>query len=385
MLVLLILALYVISSSEVESLNSFASSRRASIRRPSCYSSRRDCLVKLDNGEECDLLPIPNRALVDIVQPGEFKLTRLLPSVWTFFDGVYFTLIIRHGRRLALVDFPESASSAKPDGSGTILTDAVEQVMNGSRPYRVDMIYSHAHFDHIGFAGRVFKHFTSAYKGVRIQVWGTKETKDLIKISKNGKAIQLTKVVGKKGRVLRLSHNLVLDMKMLGGHTQKDLAILVRPYKQHKGILMYVDVIFPFWVPPFNFGVTQDLREYINAQKAILKLDFDVLVPGHIMLGTKKDIRTNIRYAKDVISAAQAAVEGVTRKDLLAGGLRQVSNPKARAFGNFYFSVFNVSRKLQIDVCYRILFDKWACRLASFDVVARSHCNTAIFFLLLDA
>ncbi len=37
----------------------------------------------------------------------------------------------------------------KEDGSGTRITDAVEEIMNGDVPETVTMVYSHEHFDHV--------------------------------------------------------------------------------------------------------------------------------------------------------------------------------------------------------------------------------------------
>lgn len=131
----------------------------APLSRASFYRSRRaalaECLRDLDAGRTCATLPTPRRNRVIRLPPATYNLTSLRRGVFLYDDGAYLTLILARADRLAIVDFPDSAGSNPPNGTGTLLTTAIDEVLAGRTPARVDMVYSHEHFDHIGGATRV--------------------------------------------------------------------------------------------------------------------------------------------------------------------------------------------------------------------------------------
>lgn len=347
---------------------------------PTCKQALSTCLGKLDKGEECDLLPTPKRLFVPSVPPGTFVLSVLRKGVWVYNDGLYLTLIMKVGTHLALVDFPDSPNTNKPDGSGTRLSDATEQVLGGTIPTKIDMIYSHAHLDHIGTAVKFYNFARMAYPKAKIEVWGSKESRELAEDSTSNRAVAVTKIVGKKGRTVRIGGRLKVNLRRIGGHTQEDLAIYIARDGDEKGILMFVDVVFPKWAPTFNLAITQDVRDFIEAQEELLKLDFDVFVSGHFQLGSRRDMMVNLKYAKDLVAAGATALKEVTGEVLLAGGVGRVEDPSDLAFGNIYFPIFSVLRKLQVDICTRILLEKWGCRLGGLDLAARGHCFISVTY-----
>lgn len=143
---------------------------------------------------------------------------------------------------------------------------------------------------------------------------------------------------------------------------------------------MFVDIAFPRWAPPFEFAETQDLREYIAAHRAILDTRFGVYVGGHIRTGNRAEVEESMRYAQDVLQAAENAERDATLDVLLEAGIGDVIDSSSPAFGNEWFG-FAVTRQVQVDMCYREIVRKWGCQLGGVDLFARGHCLVALQFL----
>lgn len=343
-----------------------------------------DCLPRLDRGQTCPILPIPSEAFVRTVPPGSFAFDTVRSGVHVYDDGVYRSMMILSERRLVLVDLPDAPSSNIPTGSMTLLTAAAEQILNGTIPEQIDIVYSHAHLDHIGGTVRVVKFAREAYPGVKIEIWGTRETIELVRNSVTNRALTPTKIIGRRNRKLKLRDGLELNFQIVGGHTAQDLLIFIPKYEEEPSILMYVDILIPKWAPAVNFANSENLFRYMAVQREILRHEFDVLVPGHFCLGTREDVANNLQYTRDVVEAAGRALELVTPEVLVQNGLGLISDPNALEFGNIWYLALEVVQGAQIDACFRIILEKWGCKLAAVDVVLRSHCSTALFFRSLD-
>lgn len=354
----------------------------ANTARSQCQRSRTVCLRRFKAGKVCDLLPTPRRAFTPTLPFGKYKLTALRPGVFVYSDGPYQTLMMRAGARAAFVDFPDSAASNAPAGNGTLLTVAADHLLRGVSPVRIDMVYSHAHFDHFGKAAVFHAHLRRKYPRAEIVVWGTADHVELLRVAGRGRAVLPTRLVDRKGATIRMARNLVIDLLIVGAHLPQDLAVHVRHSAAGKGVLMYVDLVFPNWAPPGNFETT-DMRAFIEGHRKLLKLDFDAFLPGHFFVGTKADVRKNLRFTLDTLDAGRKALAAVTLENQVKAGLGLVSDQKAVQFGNIYYGVFEVSLKLQMEYCYRILFEKWACKLAGVDITGRQNCQTVIPYLSL--
>ncbi|PXF46840.1 hypothetical protein BWQ96_03369 [Gracilariopsis chorda] len=337
------------------------------------------CILNARKNETCSTIPVSPDAFDVEVERGGFQLQLLRKGVWYYYDGAYSTLMLKVYRRLALIDFPAATFP-----NDTRLIDAIKEVLNGTIPYRIDMVYSHAHLDHIGFSRQVFDFLRENYPKARILVWGTLEAYDIVQRSVTNRSVLPNIIVRKRGRTIRVSRYLKIRMDIVGGHTSSDLRIYIPPFRGEPGIVMYVDVVFPGYAAPFDFALSEDLGRYIQAQKDLLNLDFDILVPGHIALGDKKDVRKNIEYTEDVISAAQTGIASVTPQQFQDAGIGRVSDPNSPEFRNAVFPLLGVVRPLQTEACFRIVVEKWGCRLGAVDLVARGHCLAAITYVNIE-
>jgi len=339
-----------------------------------------NCLVKLDEGEACDILPVPERALVEVLPSGtEYKLTKLRNSVYSFFDGGYFAMFIRSrgGKRMTIVDVPETSMAGGPD---SLFAKAVKEAMSGSKPSIFDIIYSHGHYDHIGGANII----KSEYPNAKINIWGTGETRKFIQASTSKRAPEPNKIIGSSGKTLKLKNDLTLQMDVVGGHMREDLMIHIPRANGQSAIAMHVDVVFPRWSPWPNLAVSMDVRAYIESVEDILNYDFDIFVPGHLRLGDKTDVEDFGHFLQDLLDAGKVGVESSPFSEFMEAGYGKIFDPSNPEYGNVWYAFVNTVRKVQVDKCYRTMIEKWGCKIGGLDITLRSHCFLAVTYALLD-
>lgn len=346
----------------------------------------RDCVARLDRGEECDVLPVPARAMVLPIPNGApVEVRQLRPGVWLFRDPVVMSLILRRGSRVVLLDAPDSATgSNKPDGSQTRLTDAVLQILNGTSATRVDIVYTHAHFDHIGAAPLVVQWVRRTFPKARLEIYGTADIRPLIRESVSKRAIPPTIVVRRRGKTLYLGGGLRVRMDILGGHSGRDLALHIPRTGSYPAILMMIDVVFPRWAPFHALAITEDVGRYIAVHDELLKYDFDIYVGGHLRVGDRRDVADNLRFVKDLVRTADEALKTTTQAQRAAEGLFNVFTPGTTEFGNWWVAAIKAGRALDARRCARMMIEKWGCRIAGAAVTMQSHCFTALSYLYVD-
>src|SRR5262245_20002906 len=93
-------------------------------------------------------LPVPDLARGPAIDPVKgYRVESLGAGAFLVTEGVYQALLIVHASGVVLVDAPPSI--------GAKLGRAVAEVAPGKKV--THLIYSHAHIDHIGFAGEIAK------------------------------------------------------------------------------------------------------------------------------------------------------------------------------------------------------------------------------------
>ena len=112
--------------------------------------------------------------------------------------------------------------------------------------------------------------------------------------------------------------NKTLELTYLGvGHGDDLIAMVVRP----ENIAFVVDAVSPKRLPWRDFPHT-DIDGMINQIKVIEALDFDILAPGHSVMGTKQDA-TDVRVYIETLKAGvkKGLSEGKSVEDILASDL----------------------------------------------------------------
>ena len=108
------------------------------------------------------------------------------------------------------------------------------------------------------------------------------------------------------------------ELTYLGeGHSDDLIAMVVRP----ENVAFVVDVVSPKSVPWRDFPHT-DINGMIDQIKRVEALDFDIMAPGHSVIGTKQDA-TNVRvYIEEMRDAVKVALDnGQTELEIIASDI----------------------------------------------------------------
>jgi len=367
----------------------------AQANNTSCAAALATCLATLTPGSTCDPpLPVPPTEIVPPIPPAGYQLIRVRPDVAAFLDGAFTSLIVTDDakRTVVLVDAPDSspdsgAASAANNSAGTRLVAALGEVLGASVPSAVHLVYSHAHLDHLGAASRVAHHVASTFPAATLTVWGTPETARVVARSTTRRAVAPTRLVRPVG-VTRIvvGGATVVDLCVVGGHTETDLAVHIPPAGTRPGVLHHVDVVFPGWAPPFTLAIAVDVGRFATVHWDLLALDWEVFSGGHLTrLGGRADVVASREYARDLLSAAAVAVTTVDGAALGAAGIGAVGDPSSPVYGNSWWAVDRVLRRLQRDACARALLRKWGCVLAGLDIMVLDNCYAAVTAIIVEA
>lgn len=333
------------------------------------------CISLLNQNKPCPLFPNPNRP--SPLSPQGFNLTQLRPHVFSYTDGVYYSLIIYQNLHLVIFDFPDVLFSLAPDGSYRLLT-AIQQVISNTIPKSAHLIYSHSHVDHIGRSGQVRTFLQTTFPKIKVAIVSTIETVNFL--NRNRPDIPLPDIIIRKKTPLTIFISRTLSVKVfiIGGHTSEDLLGYIPASTDGEGIVNYVDVVNPKEAPLPDFTITANFETFLRAQQELLKLDFNIISPGHGLIGNKKDVQNNLDYSKFVLQATREAAMEV---DPAIGGMviGTFFNPGRREFFNNPWA-FQSLLKPQADICFRKVIRRWGCTLTGVDVVAFDHCLLVIIY-----
>ncbi len=108
------------------------------------------------------------------------------------------------------------------------------------------------------------------------------------------------------------------ELTYLGeGHGDDMIVTIVRP----ENVAFVVDVVSPKRLPYRDFPRT-DIDGLIAQIETLEALDFDILAPGHSVLGTKQDAADTRLYIEHLKSEVQAALDaGMSEEEILASDI----------------------------------------------------------------
>jgi glyoxylase-like metal-dependent hydrolase (beta-lactamase superfamily II) len=268
-----------------------------------------------------------------------YRVQLLGRGLYMVTENVYQSMFLVYEEGVVLVDAPPSLA--------TFINAAVTAVT--SKPI-THIIYTHAHADHIAGTGRI---------GAPPVIIAHTETKRLLERDHDSNRPLPTQTFTDKlslhlgSQVLELSYH---------GNAHEPGNMFV--YAPEQRVLMVVDVIFPGWMPYRAFALAQDIPGYFRQVAEIEAMDFDVLVAGHVTrTGTKADVILQREFNDDLKAATGRAL-----KSTLPGiGLDPLDKNNPWAFAD------NFAQRVAVQ-CANALTEKWAGKLAGFDVFIRDQC-----------
>jgi glyoxylase-like metal-dependent hydrolase (beta-lactamase superfamily II) len=257
-------------------------------------------------------------------------------------DGAYSTMFIVTDEGVVACDAPPTL--------GANYLAAIREVTD--KPV-THLIYSHEHVDHIG-GSTVFPS--------GIEIIAGEETARLLRSRKDPlrrlptKTFDKALVLNLGGQRLELSHR--------GANHSLDNIFIYAPAQK---VLMFIDVVYPGWVPYKNLGVAVDIPGFVEAHKQILGYDFDTLVAGHVSRpGIRADVLTQIELLRDLAQAAEDAYQSLSFPAYLA---KAPADPQKTSWDRH-----NDYESSLVSDMHRRLLPKWRTRLKGADTYLRDNC-----------
>ena len=268
-------------------------------------------------------------------------------GVYMVTEGAYQAMIVVSDVGAILVDAPPSI--------GASLLKAVNDVAPGAKV--VELIYSHAHIDHIGYAGEIQKSnpamTIAAHEETRkILARAQDAARPLPTVAFNTQDQDFPVVVG----------NQTLQLQYPGpNHEPGNIGI----YHAGQKVLMLVDVIFPGWTMWRRLGDAQDVPGYFDLVKSMnSRWDFDHLIAGHVgRAGTKADVALQLDFLTDLHNAAYAGLVTVKPGETV--------NPKN---ANNVWAYYRDYVDRVTNHCVNTVSTKWTSKLAAYDVWVYDQC-----------
>jgi glyoxylase-like metal-dependent hydrolase (beta-lactamase superfamily II) len=268
-----------------------------------------------------------------------YRIENLGTDLYMVTDNAYQSMFMVYDQGVVVVDAPPSYAAKLKEAIGEVTDKPITHV-----------IYSHAHADHIGGAGSL---------GGTPIIIAHAETKRLLSRDADPQR-PLPTVTFTDRYTLRLGSQ-VLELSYPGsGHEPGNIMI----YAPTQKVLMFVDIVFPGWMPFRRFGVAQDIPGYFEQVRELDHHPFEKLIGGHVSrIGTHEDVKLQMAFDDDIKAAASAAL----RSQAFGMGVNDVEPANSWAFVSDYTA--RVARQ-----CVATMTPKWKDRVAAFDTFIWDQC-----------
>ncbi len=217
-------------------------------------------------------------AIPAVAQEAKRAITNIKGDVWRFQNNFHFSVFVITEDGVIVGDPINSEAAAWLEAEITKMTD---------KPV-THMIYSHSHGDHAS-GGSVFADTATVFAGAN----GPQDIDGVIPETLVSAPMRFT------------SGDHTIEITPLGsGHGTDMLAMVIRP----ENVAFVVDVVTPKRLPFKNFPRT-NIGDYIEQIGVVETLDFDILAPGHGVLGAKSDATENREYLEWLRDAVAAELK----------------------------------------------------------------------------
>ena len=297
-------------------------------------------------------LDVPESGKGPMIDPVKgYRIQKLGKDLYIITDNALQCMFMVYEKGVVLVDAPEPLAQYIPKAIAEVTDKPITH-----------FIYSHHHADHVGGAG-------SLNLGKQAIIIAHEETKRLL-VRANDAARPVPTFSFKDKYTLKVGSQ-TLELSYHGNAHEPGNIFIYAPAQR---TLMVVDIIFPGWVPWRRFALAQDIPGYFRQVEEINKMDWDVMVCGHVeRTGTHADVALQLEFINDIRNTARQAlkstkfIEGVNPADK--------GNP---------WAVFDDYIDRVVIQCVNALTPKWSTKLAGFDVFIWDHCYSMEQSLRLD-
>lgn len=286
-------------------------------------------------------LEVPLPAKGPVIDPAKgYRIENLGEGLYLISDGSYQSMFLVYAKGVVVIDAPPSYASK--------IREAIAGVTD--KPI-THLIYSHSHIDHIGGAATLGGHPV---------IIAQQETKRLLVRAADPQRPVPTLTFKERYR-LKLDKQ-VLELSYPGsGHEPGNIQI----YAPAQKTLMFVDIVFPGWMPWSAFGVAQDVPGYFKQVRDLDRHPFEKLVGGHVArIGTHADVKLQIEFDDDIKAAARDALASEEYGHI----------PDPRDAGNPWALAADYTGRVT-RVCVTTMARKWTFRIAAFDTFIWDQCR----------
>lgn len=313
--------------------------------------------------QEVDKLPnyvpvlphIKARALAVDQQKG-YLVKQVKPDVYVITDGIYQSVFVTTGKGVILFDAPESFAR-----------HIVKAVADVTREPIVQLVYSHAHLDHIAGASLLIQQVP------KLTIVAEAGTAAFLR-EKQDPRRPLPTSTFKTQHTLKLG-TMTVELRKGQWHSPEGDLLIYLPGRK---FLMAIDTLAAGHVPFMNFDLSTNMHAYLKVFDQLLAYDFDVLVPGHLTyLADRQDVQMSRDYALDVYKTVKRIHDGTDQMQVMSQAAQKYSWDNK-------FAIFRTLLDGVVAQCAAEVQGRWIDKLAGVDVFGASHCRAALIYARWD-
>jgi glyoxylase-like metal-dependent hydrolase (beta-lactamase superfamily II) len=284
-----------------------------------------------------------------------YAVRELKPNVFMVTDGGYQALFVTTTRGVTLFDAPPSVASHIGDAVADVTSEHI-----------VRLVYSHAHVDHIGGAGRILR------QNPNIEIVAEEGVARFLRDQKDPTRPEPTRAF-KERETLTLGA-VTADLKVGYWHSPPGDLFISLPSRK---ILMAVDTMSSGSVPFMGFDLTMNMDAYLKVFDQLLAYDFDILVPGH---HSNPSTRDDVKLVKDYVMDVYGTIKRIHESD--HGAL--VAQAREKYGRENSYPAARVLIDSEVEQCAQEIGMRWISKLDSVDVWAPSQCRAALVYFEWD-
>lgn len=311
------------------------------------------------DGSSFEPTPLPATAFGPPVdQTKGYLVDEIASGLYWVTEGSYIAMFMETRNGVVVVDAPPTLFNALPAAIAEVTSKPV-----------TEFIYSHSHGDHVGVAGLLFPHATFI---------GHQETAATLSRRADTTRRPVPKRTFKDRKKLTFDGRRIELIYPGPNHEPGNIFV----WAPEEKTLMWVDAVFPGWVPFKSLALSQDVPGFVAAHDAALSIPFETFVGGHLTrLGNRDDVEIAKEYVLDVRAASAVALASVDFFGVI--GDIGFLDPNDASFLN-QWELFNRYLDEVAHSAEQIVLDKWRTLLGGADVFTFSHCSAMVESIRID-